>query len=72
MPPFGPIKRRDFVAVLRGGGFTGPHKGKRHRVMRRGRQTVRVPNEHGGDLSKDLLARVLRDAGIGRDEWEQM
>jgi hypothetical protein len=35
-----------------------------------GKPPIRVPNPHGGqDISVDLLARILRDAGIDRDAW---
>ena len=40
--------------------------------MRKGDITVRVPNPHQGDIGRELLARILRQAGIGRDEWEQL
>ena len=56
MPRFGPIKRADLIYFLRRLGFTGPRSGGKHEFMRRGTQSVRVPNPHGGDLSRDLLA----------------
>jgi hypothetical protein len=40
--------------------------------MRKGMQTIRVPNPHRGDISAGLLARILRDAGIDRAEWEKL
>ena len=39
--------------------------------MLRGDRTVFIPNPHGGDIGRELLARVLRQAGVARDEWEQ-
>ncbi len=38
--------------------------------MQRGDATPRIPNPHRGDKCRDLLARVLRQAGISREEWE--
>ena len=29
-----------------------------------------LPNPHRGEVSVDLLARILRQAGITREEWE--
>jgi hypothetical protein len=29
----------------------------------------KIPNPHGADISVDLLARILRQAGISREEW---
>jgi hypothetical protein len=33
--------------------------------------TVRIPNPHGRDIGVALLTRILRQAGISREEWEQ-
>jgi len=30
---------------------------------------VTITNPHGSDIGVDLLARVLRQAGITREEW---
>lgn len=72
MPRFGPIRRRDLVRILRGEGFDGPEPRGKHEIMRKGDTTVIVPNPHRGNISKDLLARILRQAGISREEWEQL
>lgn len=69
--PLGPIARRDLVARLRQLGFTGPFPGGDHEYMRRGATRIPVPNPHRGDIGPGLLARVLRDAGIARAEWER-
>jgi hypothetical protein len=34
--------------------------------------TVRIPNPHRGDIGVVLLTRILRQAGITRDEWERV
>jgi predicted RNA binding protein YcfA (HicA-like mRNA interferase family) len=72
MPPFGPISRRDLIDCLRQLGFDGPHRGKKHQIMVRGSHTLRIPNPHRGDIGRDLLSRVLKDAEISRDEWEKL
>jgi predicted RNA binding protein YcfA (HicA-like mRNA interferase family) len=33
---------------------------------------VVIPNPHRGDIDRGLLARILRQAGITREEWEQL
>jgi len=38
--------------------------------MVRGEIKIYVPNPHEGDISRDLLARLLKQAGIERKEWE--
>lgn len=72
MPPFGPINRRRLVAVLRAAGFDGPFAGGRHEFMLKGTQRVIPPNPHAGYIGRALLARILDQADISRDEWEQL
>lgn len=72
MPPFGPVSRRELVRSLRLLGFEGPFSGGKHQFMIRGDVTVRVPNPHDGDIGLGLLARVLRQAGVDRTEWERL
>jgi predicted RNA binding protein YcfA (HicA-like mRNA interferase family) len=69
MPPFGPIKRKDLIRHLRQAGFEGPYVGGKHQFMRKGTVTVRIPNPHSADIGVELLSRILRQAGIHRDEW---
>jgi len=72
MPPFGPITRRDLVRCLREMGFDGPYSGGKHAFMVKGDLTLTIPNPHKGDIGRDLLTRILRQAGISREEWEQL
>lgn len=39
--------------------------------MRRGRVRLILPNPHGGDIDISLLRRILRQAGISQEEWDQ-
>ena len=72
MPADGPIKRNDLIAALRRAGFVGPKPGGNHRYMIRGNVRVIIPNPHGHDISREFLRRLLKQAGISRDEWEQL
>ncbi len=72
MPAFGPVRRRDLVRYLRQLGFEGPYSGGRHQFMIKGDITLRVPNPHQNDIGKDLLARILRQAGVDRAEWDRL
>jgi hypothetical protein len=40
--------------------------------MVKGNITFRVPNPHEGDVGKELLGRILRQAEISKDEWERI
>lgn len=72
MPPFGPVKRKDLLRYLRQLGFEGPYSGGKHPFMLKGDITIRVPNPHQADIGKELLARILRQAGISKDDWEEL
>ena len=37
--------------------------------MRRGDLTVIIPNPHEGDIGVGSLRRILRQAGVTREEW---
>ena len=68
MPPFGPISRGGLRAL----GFAGPFSGGRHAYMVRGERRVAIPNQHAGAIGVNLLARILRQAGVSRQEWESV
>jgi len=33
---------------------------------------LRVPNPHQGAIGRGFLTRILRQAGISREEWEKL
>nr|VFJ64967.1 MAG: Predicted RNA binding protein YcfA, dsRBD-like fold, HicA-like mRNA interferase family [Candidatus Kentron sp. FW] len=72
MPPFGPISRKKLIRTLRSAGFDGPYFGGKHAFMRKEDKTLTLPNPHQGDIGKELLTRIIRQAGISREEWEKM
>ena len=72
MPPFGPISRKNLVRCLRQAGFDGPYSGGKHSFMVKGELTLTVPNPHGSDIGRELLARILRQAEINREQWERL
>jgi len=64
-----PVSWNTLVRRLRELGFEGPYAGGRHPQMRRGDVTVIIPNPHEGDIGVGFLTRLLRQAGVSRDEW---
>jgi predicted RNA binding protein YcfA (HicA-like mRNA interferase family) len=64
-----PVTWRELTERLRVLGFEGPYEGGKHPYMVRGDVVVTVPNPHRSAVSVDLLQRILRRAGISRDEW---
>ncbi|MCP4668820.1 MAG: type II toxin-antitoxin system HicA family toxin [Deltaproteobacteria bacterium] len=72
MPRFGPIKQRDLIACLHRAGFEGPYSGGKHPFMVKGNLTITVPNPHKQEIGRELLARILRQAQIPREDWERL
>ena len=65
-----PTSQTDLIKSLRGLGWQGPVYRSDHPFMlKEGRAPLKIPNPHGEDISVDLLARILRQAGISRKEW---
>lgn len=69
MPRLTPVSWNYLVKRLRELGFEGLYAGGKHPQIRRGDLTVIIPNPHEGDISVGLLSRLLRQAGVSREEW---
>lgn len=65
-----PVSRGDLIKRLVALGFHGPYPGGRHEFLLRGNRRLIIPNPHRGDVSVDLLIRLLKQANVSRDEWE--
>lgn len=66
------MKRRELIVYLKQLGFEGPYSGTKHQFMARRTMMLRLPNPHQSDIGVELLVRILRQAGISRDEWEAL
>ncbi|KUL00704.1 MAG: YcfA family protein, partial [Methanoculleus marisnigri] len=44
----------------------------RHPFMVKGDLVLTIPNPHRPEISVDLLVRILRQAGISREEWNRL
>jgi predicted RNA binding protein YcfA (HicA-like mRNA interferase family) len=64
-----PVTYNQLVQRLRELGFEGPFEGGKHPQMRRENRTLIIPNPHRGEISVGLLARILKQAGVSREEW---
>jgi len=70
MSKLSPVSRRELLKRLLSLGFDGPFSGGRHEFLVRNNRRLILPNPHRGDVSADLLARLLKQADISREEWE--
>jgi len=64
-----PIAWHDLVEMLRKFGFDGPYTGGKHPYMIKGDLVLTIPNPHRKETSVDLSTRILKQAGITREEW---
>jgi len=72
MPRLGPIKRKDLIHYFRHLEFEDPYAGGKHQYMIKGQLKLRISNPHQSDISQGLLARILRQAGIDKEQWEPL
>jgi predicted RNA binding protein YcfA (HicA-like mRNA interferase family) len=63
------ISRLELIRKFKRLGFDGPYSGSRHQFMAKGNLKVRILNPHRDDISKSLVAEILRQAGISKEEW---
>ena len=65
-----PVSRRELIKRLKKLGFEGPYPGSRHEVMARGEISIIIPNSHRGEeISTSLIARILKQAAVSRQDW---
>lgn len=69
MSKLSPVSRRELVRKLRKLGFQGPYQEGKHPYMVKGGAVLTVPNPHEGDVSVDLLKKILRQGGVSRNDW---
>lgn len=69
MSKLNPVSRNDLIKKLRIFGFEGPYGGGKHQYMIKENLRLTIPNPHKEEIGIDLLARILKQADISRDEW---
>jgi len=72
MPYFGPISRADLIFLSQETGVCRPESGGKHEYMIKNTLKLPLPNPHRGDIGRELLARILREAHIEKKEWEAL
>jgi len=69
MAKISPLSQSDLIKKLKMFGFEGPFSGGKHLYMIRGKLRLTIPNPHRKKIGVDLLMRILKQAGISREEW---
>jgi len=65
------VLRKELIRKFRALGYTGPFSGGKHQFMIKGKQKIRIPNPHVGDIGVSLLKEILRQAGISSQDWDR-
>ena len=69
MAELSPVSWGDLVRRLRKLGFDGPYQGGKHPYMIRGNLVLTIPNPHRREIGAPLLSRILKRAGVTKEEW---
>jgi predicted RNA binding protein YcfA (HicA-like mRNA interferase family) len=69
LPKLKLISHDELIKGLKRFGFEGPFSGGKHLYMLKGSLRLTVPNPHRQKVGPDLLMRILRQAGVPREEW---
>jgi len=64
-----PVSWAELVRGLRKLGFDGPYQGGKHPYMIRGNLVLTIPNPHRREIGVPLLSRILKRAGVSKEEW---
>ena len=64
-----PTTRRELVKRFWQLGWEGTRHGAKYDFMVKDRPKVRTPNAHTQDIAVGLLATILKQGHISRDEW---
>lgn len=67
-----PISRRELIRKLRVLGWEGPYPGGSHMMMVKAGHRITIPNPHRGDIDWSLAKRILAQAGIDPEGWEEL
>ena len=68
MAKFGSIGRRELIQYLKACGFEGPYSGGKHQFLLKENLRLTIPNPHQSEIGVDLLGKILKQAGIDKNE----
>ncbi|MDH5364254.1 MAG: type II toxin-antitoxin system HicA family toxin [Dehalococcoidia bacterium] len=69
MAELSPVSWAELIRRLRKLGFEGPYRGGKHPYMIKGSLVLTIPNPHRREIGVALLSRILKRAGVTREEW---
>lgn len=72
MASLSPVKRKDLISKLKKFGFTGPFSGGKHQFMVKDKLRLTLPNPHQSDIGINLLSKILQQASLSKEQWENL
>lgn len=63
---------KELVRRLKAFEFDGPVWGTKHPFMVKGNVKLHIPSDHGSDIGAELVTKIVRDAGIDREERDRV
>ena len=66
------VSRKELIRKFRSLGFIGPYSGGNHQFMMKGSKKIHIPNPHGQDIGSGLLKEILKQAGIQKEDWDNI
>jgi predicted RNA binding protein YcfA (HicA-like mRNA interferase family) len=64
-----PVAWPDLIKRLNRLGFDGPYHGGKHPYMIKNNLVLTVPNPHRKEIGVPLLAKILKQAQVSKEEW---
>jgi predicted RNA binding protein YcfA (HicA-like mRNA interferase family) len=53
-------------------GFTGPYSGGKHQFMIKDKLRLTIPNPHQSNIGINLLSKILQQASVTKEQWENI
>ena len=66
-----PVSHKELIKRLRDFGFEGHFTGGKHLFMLKGSLRLTITNPHKKSIDIDLLLRIVKQAGIFKDDWTE-
>ena len=64
-----PLKYRELIAKIKKLGLAGPFHGSKHPYFLKGNLSILIPNQHRGDVGKELIKGIINQLGITAKEF---
>ena len=67
-----PIKHRELVRRFQKLGWQGPYQRGKHPFLVKDSHRLTIPNPHDGEVDWSLMKRILKQADVTPQQWEDI